>query len=639
MIRLVDILINIIYHLIGLFDRNEDQSEDKLIWSHIVDGMMVKSESGWSPVGYVHLTRPFDVWTVMTDGGKTLECADEHIIYDSKMRGRWATDYRVGDEVMTEGGAERIVSIRKNRARVCMGDITVLNLNESYYSNGILSHNTTTSAIFMLHYILFNVDRNALTLGNKRKTAIEILDKLKKIFIELPFFLRPGVYKWNEGEVVLDNGCRCMAEATTVNSGISFTFHCILADEFSKIPKNIQEPFYEHVFPTVIAANARFMISSTVNLDNPKDLFYRLYTAACRGENDYSPFAVTWKDVPDWDPDRGCWVKRDENWHRRMIANYGSEEAFEGQFGIGFEFTTNSIIASDVLKKQKEKKTIFINKDLLGVPYSDKYFWRPDYEPMTGLRRDYIVVTTDLAEGLGGDHDYTVSIFNKVFADGHTECVGYYKSNDIPRDLFALSHVTLYAKYCDSNRLLVSFEKNTYGDLYLEEINKILEKSPELGLKFDLGCMVKYYNEGGTKYTYGVKITTGNKSSHCIIFKEDYERGKVINESNVFYDEIVDFQNTGSGYKACNGNHDDMVMAQVQIEFVKETLQWKNMIAEIPSVPVEGAEENADDSYIYNPYEGMGGRMLPGFNPYGKVDEVSERIKQNNINRLRMNSL
>ena len=105
---------------------------------------------------------------------------------------------------------------------------------------------TTTSAIFMLWYTLFNTDKNSLVVGNKRKTAIEILDKTKKIFIELPFFLRPGVYKWNESEPAFDNGCRIMAEATTINSGISFTFHCILSDEFAHLPANILDKFYNN---------------------------------------------------------------------------------------------------------------------------------------------------------------------------------------------------------------------------------------------------------------------------------------------------------------------------------------------------------------------------------------------------------
>ena len=67
---------------------------------------------------------------------------------------------------------------------------------------------TTMSAIFLLHYVLFNVDKNALVVANKRKTAVEILDKIKKIYLELPYYLKPGVLKWNENEIVLDNGCR-----------------------------------------------------------------------------------------------------------------------------------------------------------------------------------------------------------------------------------------------------------------------------------------------------------------------------------------------------------------------------------------------------------------------------------------------
>ena len=49
-------------------------------------------------------------------------------------------------------------------------------------------------------------------------------------------------------EIVLDNGCRLMAEATTINSGISFTFHCVLADEFAHIQPNIMDKFYNNLF-------------------------------------------------------------------------------------------------------------------------------------------------------------------------------------------------------------------------------------------------------------------------------------------------------------------------------------------------------------------------------------------------------
>ena len=205
---------------------------------------------------------------------------------------------------------------------------------------------TTTSAIFMLHYILFNVDKNALVLGNKRKTAIEILDKAKKIFFEIPYFLKPGIYKWNEGEIVLDNGCRLMAEATTINSGISFTFHCVLADEFAHIAPNIMESFYNNIFPTITAARARFIITST---QNGRNLFYRLYKASESGLNEYAHFVTNWWEVPEYNPDKKCWEKRDEEWHQRQVANYGSEEAFNSQFGTNFDISSNTLDRKSVV--------------------------------------------------------------------------------------------------------------------------------------------------------------------------------------------------------------------------------------------------------------------------------------------------
>ena len=87
------------------------------------------------------------------------------------------------------------------------------------------SGKTTTTSLFMLHYLLFNIDKNALICSNKRKSAVEVVDKVKKIYNEIPYFLKPGIQKWNEAEIVMDNGCRVQAEATTINAGIGDTVH------------------------------------------------------------------------------------------------------------------------------------------------------------------------------------------------------------------------------------------------------------------------------------------------------------------------------------------------------------------------------------------------------------------------------
>lgn len=475
---------------------------------------------------------------------------------------------------------------------------------------------TTTSAVFMLHYILFNTDKNALVLGNKRKTAIEILDKAKKIYIELPFFLRPGIYKWNEAEIVLDNGCRLMAEATTINSGISFTFHCVLSDEFAHIQPNIMEKFYNNLFPTITAGRARFMITST---QNGRNLFYRLCKSAEAGESEYAFFKTDWDEVPEWNPEKKCWEKRDEVWKLKQIANYGSEEAFNSQFGTNFDISANTLISQKVLQRKNHQTVEFENKEIPGVSCSDYFFWHPEFDPIA-LKKECIIITCDLAEGGGGD--YTVFNINRMIDPGSdkTECIGYFRSNCIDRELATIALQELIVLYCNQDKTLLSFEKNTYGDLFYYQMIDNVEKIPNLN-RFDQSLIIKYYNETGSKYVHGIKLTSGNKTTHCKLFKESFERDKHINDSMRMFIELGNFNDDGTGhYKAVFG-HDDMVMTGVQLEFVKKTLQYQLLKNEFDDEKL--GYENDD---IYNPFE------QPFVWEYMSMDETNNSLRLGGYN-------
>ena len=466
---------------------------------------------------------------------------------------------------------------------------------------------TTTSTVFMLHYILFNVDKNALVLGNKRKTAVEILDKAKKIYLELPYFLKPGIYKWNEAEIVLDNGCRLMAEATTINSGISFTFHCVLADEFAHVAPNIIDKFYNNLFPTITAGKARFMITSTQNGYN---LFYRLYKAAEAGVSEYSAFKTDWYEVPEWNPDTKQWEKRDEAWHQLQVANYGSEEAFNAQFGTNFDISANTLISQKILSKNQQKLVEFIEKEMPGVPYSDSWKWHPDFDPFD-CKNNYIVLTTDIAEGGGGD--YTVCNVHRFIEPGTNklECIGYFKSNQLPRENATLSIQVFTSLMCNQDRVLLSFERNVYGELFVKQMTENTEKNVPGCHGFDPSVFVKYYNEAGTKFHYGIKITSGNKSTHCKLYKEDYEKDLLINDSAQYMIELSNFSDIGNDKFAAVFGHDDMVMAEVQLTFVRETLQYKLLKDEFEA----GAAIDMPDN-IYNAFA--------VFDPYNNYREVLE---------------
>lgn len=479
-------------------------------------------------------------------------------------------------KLMTPEGIQRI-TLRPYQERYLKH---LTNSQLSIYLSCRQSGKTTTSAIYLLHYACFNIDKNTLVLGNKRKTAIEILDKIKKIYLELPFYLKPGIYKWNESEIVFDNGCRIMAEATTINSGIGFTFHCVLADEFAHVPPNILDSFYNNLFPTITAGKAKFIITSTQNGYN---LFYRLYKSAEAGENDYKPFKTDWWEVPEWDPDNHIWVERDEVWHQRQVANYGSEEAFNKQFGTNFDVSANTLINNKTLAKKQREFIEYINKDLLGVPNSDHYFWLPEFDPMTDLKTSYVITTADLAEGGGGD--YTAIPISRMINPGtdDLEVVGYFLCNSLKREEVAYSLQTLYILYINCEQSLLSFEQNTYGDLFLRCLLDNTDRDSKFA-EFDRSVIIKYYNDTMTKFRYGIKITSSNKKTGCMLFKESYEQNNIIFNDIKFVNQLMNFTDKdGNGRYEASYGHDDLVMAVVQLEFVKQTIQYKNLRNEFNS--------------------------------------------------------
>jgi hypothetical protein len=466
------------------------------------------------------------------------------------------------------------------------------------------SGKTTTSAIFLLHYILFNVDKNSLVLGNKRKTAVEILDKIKKIFYEIPHFLKPGVLKWNESEIAFDNGCRCMAEATTINSGISFTFHCVLADEFAHIAPNILEKFYNNLFPTITAGKARFIISSTQNGFN---LFQRLYTAAEANENDYGAFRTDWWEVPEWNPDKRCWEKRDEEWRQRQIANYGGEEAFEAQFGTRFMILANSLIDSKYLTVKFRDAQTFVNKDFI-IPDYESFYWKPDYEPAEMLKREPIIITIDLSEGIG--KDYTVFnimrlYFTGLWTEPKFETVGYLKTNKISLRDCAVILSSLISNYVNQDHCIVSIENNTYGELFYKYVKDLEDM---YNIQSSIFIRHEVLGDGGkiSRQGIGIKMTHTTKPIYCSLLKQLFENGTLNNTSIEFLRQLENFADVkqNGSYEALVGN-DDLVMSMVQMAGVMQTMKYRIFIEEAQTM-----FNTVQDEEFFDIYNFGGGSMM-----------------------------
>ena len=487
---------------------------------------------------------------------------------------------------------------------------------------------TTSSAIFMLWYVLFNYDKNALVLGAKFSIAKEILDKIKNIFYYLPYYLKPGIRKWNESEIVFDNGCRIMAEATTVNSGISFTFHCVLADEFAHVPANILDKFYNQIFPTITAGKAKFMITSTQNGFN---LFYKLYKGAENHENDYAPFKTDWWQVPEWNPELQIWEKRDEEWHRKTAANLGGEEAFQKQFGTSFDITGNTLINAKKIRKISAMAEEFRPIDMPGQIYSECFKWKTsEIQDIGDLRKMYLTLTIDLAEGIGQDSDI-MNIhqlkWDKELEKTYCETIGVCEINDITVPVFAEVVVDFVSRYCDMNNTILSFESNTFGSLFYKSITSYTDKNPNL--LWDSGILARYekdmFSDGkdisktqitGSKYMLGFKVTHASKKAACKIYKLYFEDNLIRNIYTKYITQMENFSdlNGNGSYEATYG-HDDIIMAEVQQAALMQTLKYKLLQESfesslaVSSSGIEyvnyydngfGAPTMPDDQYFYN---------------------------------------
>ena len=279
---------------------DEDDIDKKILNSISLMNLSVKTDTGYHPVSDIHITQPFKHYNIKTKDFE-LNCADKHILFDENFREVFTKELKVGDLIQTENGIQKIESIYIDMFKSSMFDLSIDHPNHRFYTNGILSHNTISSAIFILHTILFNNDKNAMIVANKGDTATEIVDKIKSIYTLVPFFLKPGIKVWNQKSLTFDNGCRIKTSARSKTPAIGFTIDLLYLDEFAHIPSNIIEPYYTAAFPVTSAVqNSKIIITSTPNGMN---LFHKILSEAERPEgdplkNNYKAMRVYWHQVP-----------------------------------------------------------------------------------------------------------------------------------------------------------------------------------------------------------------------------------------------------------------------------------------------------------------------------------------------------
>ena len=111
--------------------------------------LKVSSPYGYKSIESVHKTQLNPEWEIETISGKKIIVADKHRLetksgwFDKANNRYWSfvEDLKIGDEIYTEDGWEKLIKCRFNGKQSAMYDLQVID-NHSYYANKIHNHNT-----------------------------------------------------------------------------------------------------------------------------------------------------------------------------------------------------------------------------------------------------------------------------------------------------------------------------------------------------------------------------------------------------------------------------------------------------------------------------------------------------------------
>lgn len=454
---------------------------------------------------------------------------------------------------------------------------------------------TVTSALFMLWYLLFHAEKTALCVADNFTTTKELIDKFKISLEGLPFFMKPGIDVINASQVKFDNDSRLVGRTTTKKSGIGLTVNLLYIDEFAHINEANLDDFYRAIFPTVTAdPNGKIIITST---PNGKNKFWEIWKAAVDKKSSYVPLRVDWWQVEG----------RDEEWKKAKIADLGSVEDFNQEYGLQFFSSDKLLLNSKDLKRLETIKVEYEQSNLIldeaYAKFNDYLFFHSKYAKYTAsdFKQDQtnFIFSIDTSDGSGGDY-CILNIYKAVslpikellkkkeIIKNEIDTVslvqiGYLRSNEIDFNEFAIACEHLIYNIFNSEQTRIVIELNHKGDIILNQFKE--------NEKFWPGQIIHTkHTQAAVTFKPGLRLGPTNKIKYCEKFKYLVTINRIIPNDNLTVTELQQFGKSKGGlYRGQNGN-DDLAMTSINISSIFDSSQFWDIAIE--------TFERMDPSYI-----------------------------------------
>lgn len=459
---------------------------------------------------------------------------------------------------------------------------------------------TVTSTAYLFWKACFNPKINIVIAANVGSMAKEIMEKVREMYLECPWFMKPGLVVNNVHEMKFDNGTRIIAENTTKSTGRGKSIHVLYLDEFAYVEPGIQQEMWRSVMPALSGVKGQMIITSTPNTD--EDKFASIWFGAEDAENSFEwkdelldklgidkeninekPYETVYEneeakrnyeiemsvignDDEDGDDEDGFkrffvhWAEhpdRDEKFKRKTLSEGTSLDEWYREFECRFISGDDTLIDGGKLLTLNAyvKKPVFVDRF--------KTYWYEHIKPNT-----IYGVMLDPSEGVGGDNACI-----QVFSLPDMIQVAEWAANEIDMIDQAKQLVRVLKRIDDEQQshpdhvgeslLYYSIECNGVGHGI---INVIIHEGEDL--------IPGYLVDSDGNKTRGIRTTNPSKRDYCVTLKAYIERSVFIPRSKGLVSELKTFVKRGKGYEAKPGGKDDRVMACVLMCHLLEELKY-----------------------------------------------------------------
>ncbi|ACV50069.1 gp17 terminase DNA packaging enzyme large subunit [Delftia phage PhiW-14] len=537
------------------------------------DGWEVEGPGGWKPVKAIHKTEPYRIYHIAMANGLMLEGADDHIVVMADGSEKYMKELTVGVLVATRVGPSPVVSVGFRGHAEHMFDLELVGEDKIYYTNGVASHNTTTVAAFLLWETLFNKEKNWAVLANKSSAALEVMDRYRVMFQELPYFMQIGAVRFNLAEVELENMSKVFSGTSDPDTVRGKALNGIYWDESAFTARD--EEFWTSTFPVLSSGDtSKAILTSTPN--GARGVFYKIWKESEDPNSDvyngFARLAVPWYRHP----------RRDEAWKELSIRKIGPTK-FKQEHELSFLGSSGCLIPPMTLERMG-----FIN------PLREDEHLKIFVEPVDDHK--YIGIA-DSGGGVGAD--YSVCTIIDVTEIPY-RVVAKYRNNEIAPIVFPYQIVSLCGLYNDCPVLI---ENNndvggqvSYITFYeLEYEGVICSKSdPKKGLSLQVGAGAP-----------GLKTTKPVKGIGCANLKAMIEADTLIIEDSDIIAELGTFIAKGSSFEADEGCHDDTVATMFLFSWLVKQEWFKEYTSTDIQRAMHSAAASMDDAKTMLPIHGF----------------------------------